>query len=73
MKLPNKVGYAPLLVISLKKPSFLLQILENGEGRNQKTMISLLRSKAKFLISKAYTLLFKTTPCSNNSMTSTTI
>ena len=73
MKLPNKVGNAPLLVISLKKPSFLLQILGNGGGRNQKTMISLLRLKAKFSISKACTLLSKTTPCSSNSMTSTTI
>jgi hypothetical protein len=37
--LPKKVGVAHLTEISLKKQSFLLQILGNGEKRNQETMI----------------------------------
>jgi hypothetical protein len=40
MILPKKkVGVAHLTKISLKKQSFLLQILGNGEKRNQETMI----------------------------------
>jgi hypothetical protein len=42
----DKVGNDPPLVISHKRPSFLLHILGDGEGRNPRT---------KFLISKACT------------------